>query len=69
MMLSMETESVQTALCAPLPPLVAGAGHRASQYYPTTDDEQLSDASILHSLNSQQVLIHAKISVVFSTYN
>ncbi len=53
----MDTESIQGAITAPLPPCVPGLPHYvAPGQTPATDDEQLSEASFLNNLYQQQVV-------------
>ena len=54
----MEAEAVHNAMMAPLPPPAPGVSHSFLQgCHPPTDDEQLSEASLLTSLSQQQVWV------------
>lgn len=55
MMMSILTENIQVALTSALP-VAPPTGHSLSQSKPpTTDEEQLSEASFLASMNNDQV--------------
>ena len=58
----MAAETIHSSLAAPLPQTNPAASHQlssAGQNAPT-DDEQLSEASLIHSLSQQQVRIPVK---------
>ena len=67
--MSLETDSVQNAVCAPLPPPIAGLARSFSHppQPPTTDDEQLSEANLFNnSIQTQVVPSHEMLSVCFN---
>lgn len=66
-MVSLETDSVQNAISAPLPPPVPGLMQNYSQSFPSTDDEQLKGAQFLsHSSAAQIVPSHEMLSICFN---
>ena len=69
-MLSLEADIVVNALSAPLPATAPGVGHSVKMSHAPTDDEQISEASLLNTLNQQQVcaltlLVYLAIHVQF----
>lgn len=54
-MLTMEAVHLQNAIGAPLPPPLPGLSQSFMPSQPTTDDEQLSQASLLSSIGHMQV--------------